>query len=109
MTSLLVIDDEPLILETISLAFPDYDVTTCETAKSGIAAFLAATPDVVLCDIRLPEMSGMELFEKLHRVDARVPVILMTGHGTAGTAIEAMQRGAFEYVLKPLDPETPAG
>jgi two-component system nitrogen regulation response regulator GlnG len=106
MTRLLVIDDEPLILETIGLAFPDYDVTTCEDAKSGIDAFLAATPDVVLCDIRLPDMSGMELFEKLHRVDAKIPIILMTGHGTAGTAIEAMQRGAFEYVLKPLDPDT---
>ncbi|MEO8494628.1 MAG: sigma-54 dependent transcriptional regulator, partial [Planctomycetota bacterium] len=106
MTSLLVIDDEPLILETIGLAFPNYDVTTCANAQSGIDAFLAATPDVVLCDIRLPKMSGMELFEKLHRVDPKVPIILMTGHGTAGTAIEAMQRGAFEYVLKPLDPDT---
>jgi len=47
----------------------------------------------------------MELFEKLHRIDAKIPIILMTGHGTAGTAIEAMQRGAFEYVLKPLDPD----
>ncbi len=106
MTTLLVIDDEPLILETISLAFPDYDVTTCADAQSGIEAFLAATPDVVLCDIRLPNMSGLELFETLHGVDPRIPVILMTGHGTASTAIEAMLRGAFEYVLKPLDPDT---
>ncbi len=106
MTSLLVIDDEPLILETIRLAFPDYEVTACTDAQSGIDAFLDATPDVVLCDIRLPDMSGMELFEKLHRVDAKVPIILMTGYGTAGTAIEATLRGAFEYVLKPLDPDT---
>jgi two-component system nitrogen regulation response regulator GlnG len=47
----------------------------------------------------------MEIFEKLHRIDANVPIILMTGNGTAGVAIEAMQRGAFEYVLKPLDPD----
>ncbi|MCB9937945.1 MAG: sigma-54-dependent Fis family transcriptional regulator [Planctomycetaceae bacterium] len=105
MPSLLVIDDEPLILDTIKLAFPAYDVTTCNSAQLGINAFLEATPDVVLCDIRLPEMSGMELFEKLHRIDPKIPIILMTGHGTAGTAIEAMQRGAFEYVLKPLDPD----
>ncbi len=106
MTRLLVIDDEPLILQTVALAFPDYDVATCGDAQSGIDSFLAAAPDVVLCDIRLPDMSGLELFEKLHRVDVRVPIVLMTGHGTAGTAIEAMQRGAFEYVLKPLDPDT---
>ena len=106
MTSLLVIDDEPLVLETIQLAFPDYEVTACSDAQSGIDAFLNATPDVVVCDIRLPDMSGLELFEKLHRGDSKVPIILMTGYGTAGTAIEATLRGAFEYVLKPLDPDT---
>ncbi|MDA9859546.1 sigma-54 dependent transcriptional regulator [Rubripirellula sp.] len=106
MTHILVIDDEPLILETIEMAFPDDEVTKCLTAQDGIDAFLRATPDVVLCDIRLPDMSGMEAFEKLHRIDAKVPIILMTGRGTAQTAIEAMQRGAFEYILKPLDPDT---
>lgn len=106
MTHLLVIDDEPLILETIELAFPDDQVTTCQTAQQGVSAFLKHAADVVLCDIRLPDMSGMEAFEKLHRIDPRVPIILMTGRGTAQTAIEAMQRGAFEYILKPLDPDT---
>ena len=106
MTHLLVIDDEEMILETIEMAFPTYEVTKCLTAQAGVDAFLEHPPDVVLCDIRMPEMSGMEVFEKLHRIDAKVPIILMTGRGTAGTAIEAMQRGAFEYVLKPLDPDT---
>ncbi|MDA8744399.1 sigma-54 dependent transcriptional regulator [Rubripirellula amarantea] len=106
MTHLLVIDDEPLILETIEMAFPDDKVTTCPTAQEGVQAFLDSSPDVVLCDIRMPDMSGMEVFEKLHRIDAKVPIILMTGRGTAQTAIEAMQRGAFEYILKPLDPDT---
>ncbi len=103
---LLVIDDESLILEAIESAFPDEIVICCQTAHDGIQAFLDDRPDVVLCDIRMPEMSGMEIFEKLHRIDAKIPVVLMTGHGTAGTAIDAMQRGAFEYVLKPLDPDT---
>lgn len=105
MTHLLVIDDEPLILETIELAFPDDQVTSCQSAQQGINAFLKHPADVVLCDIRLPDMSGLEAFEKLHRIDPRVPIILMTGRGTAQTAIEAMQRGAFEYILKPLDPD----
>ncbi len=106
MKRILAIDDEPLILQAIQAAFPDADVTMCATAEDGINSFLQATPDVVLLDIRLPDMSGMEAFEKLHRMDAKIPVILMTGYGTAGTAIEAMQRGAFEYILKPLDPDT---
>lgn len=103
---LLVIDDEPLILEAIESAFLDEIVVCCQTAEDGIQAFLDDRPDVVLCDIRMPGMSGMETFEKLHRIDAKIPIVLMTGHGTAGTAIDAMQRGAFEYVLKPLDPDT---
>ncbi|WP_145117142.1 sigma-54-dependent transcriptional regulator [Rosistilla oblonga] len=106
MMQLLIIDDEPLICETIALAFPGDQVISSLTAEDGIAAFLESPPDVVLCDIRLPDMSGMEAFEKLHRIDPKVPIILMTGRGTAGTAIEAMQRGAFEYILKPLDPDT---
>ena len=106
MIHLLVIDDEEMILETIEMAFPSDEVTKCSTAQAGVDAFLEHPPDVVLCDIRMPEMSGMEVFEKLHRIDAKIPIILMTGRGTAGTAIEAMQRGAFEYVLKPLDPDT---
>ncbi|MCA9158662.1 MAG: sigma-54-dependent Fis family transcriptional regulator, partial [Planctomycetales bacterium] len=103
---LLVIDDEPLILEAIESAFPDEIVVCCQAAHDGIQEYLDHRPDVVLCDIRLPDMSGMEAFEKLHRIDAKIPIVLMTGHGTAGTAIDAMQRGAFEYVLKPLDPDT---
>lgn len=103
---LLVIDDEPLILEAIESAFPEEIVVCCQTAHDGVQKFLDDRPDVVLCDIRLPDMSGLEAFEKLHRIDSKIPIVLMTGHGTAGTAIDAMQRGAFEYVLKPLDPDT---
>ena len=106
LPSLLVIDDEPLILESIEMAFPEFEVRSCRDGQSGVDAFLQQTPDVVLCDIRLPDFSGMEIFEKIHRVDKNVPIILMTGRGTSATAIEAMQRGAFEYVLKPLDPDT---
>lgn len=100
---LLAIDDEPLILESIRAAFPDDHVVGVGTARQAIEVFLNRTPDVVLCDIRLPDMSGMEAFDKLHQLDTRVPIVMMTGYGTSSTAIEAMRRGAFEYVLKPLD------
>ncbi|MCA9086696.1 MAG: sigma-54-dependent Fis family transcriptional regulator, partial [Planctomycetaceae bacterium] len=108
MPQLLVVDDEPLILETIRIAFadPDYEVLTAKNAESAVEIFQQNSPDVVLADIRLPDGSGLNLFERLHQLDARVPVILMTGHGSAGTAIDAMRAGAFEYILKPLDPDT---
>jgi two-component system nitrogen regulation response regulator GlnG len=58
----------------------------------------------VVLDVRLPDLSGLEAFRRFHGIDAKVPIILMTGHGTAETAIEAMRLGAYEYVVKPLDP-----
>jgi two-component system nitrogen regulation response regulator GlnG len=111
MIKVLVIDDEQLILDCFQYGFvePEYQVSTATTAQAGIDAFLADPPDVVLLDVRLPDMSGLEAFEKLHRVDPKTPIILMTGHGTAGTAIEAMRSGAFEYVLKPLEVDALTG
>ena len=79
---------------------------TAGNAADAVVMFRTRSPDVVLSDIRLPDMSGLELFHQFHKEDARVPVILMTGQGTAGTAIQAMQAGAFEYILKPFGPET---
>ena len=60
-------------------------------------------PDVVLLDIQLPDLSGLELFQKVRQVDATIPVIFITASGSSGTAIEAMKLGAFDYLLKPLD------
>ena len=105
MIKLLVIDDEQPILDCFRYGFPapDFEVLVARTAQDGLDAFENSRPDVVLLDVRLPGMSGLEAFERFHRIDARTPIILMTGHGTASTAIEAMRMGAFEYVLKPLD------
>ncbi len=71
----------------------------------SVDLFAAAHPDVVIADIHLPDMSGMELFQRLYAADIKTPVIMMTGFGTANTAIDAMRLGAFEYLLKPLDPD----
>jgi len=108
MTRLLVVDDESLILDSFRFAFPmpDYEVITATTGRQALDLFTVALPDVVVCDIKLPDMTGIDLFRKLHALDPKIPIILMTGHGTAGTAIDAMRAGAFEYVLKPLDPDT---
>jgi len=104
---LLVIDDDPLSLECFRLLFTKAEATvaTAKTAAEGLKLFSAKRPDVVMVDIRLPDQSGLEVFRLLHDQSAKVPVILMTGYGTAETAIEAMRLGAYDYVVKPLDPE----
>jgi DNA-binding NtrC family response regulator len=107
MPSLLVVDDDPLTLDCFRLLFPmgETTVLTAASASEGLALFSSQPPDVVVLDVRLPDVSGLEAFRRFHELDARVPVILMTGHGTAETAIEAMRSGAHEYVVKPLDPD----
>lgn len=105
MIKLLVVDDEQLILDCFLYGFtpPDYQIMVAKTAREALELFPTERPDVVLLDVRLPDMSGLDLFAKLNELDSRTPIILMTGHGTASTAIEAMRSGAYDYILKPLD------
>jgi nitrogen regulation protein NR(I) len=103
--ALLVVDDDELILNCFRYAFPpeEAELRTAATAAEALELFQRAPCDVVIVDVRLPDASGLDLLSRLHALDARVPVILMTGHGTSNVAIEAMRQGAFEYLLKPLD------
>ncbi len=107
-TKILVVDDEPNILYVIERCFASakMKVITAANARAGLQAFQAERPDVALLDIRLPDKSGLDLFQELRTIDARVPVILMTAYAKSETAIEAMSRGAFDYLLKPLDLDT---
>ena len=107
MALLLVIDDDPFTLECFRFLFEKTEamVVTAETAAEGLNLFTNKRPDVVILDIRLPDQSGLEVFRRLHDQSPKVPVILMTGHGTTETAIEAMRLGAYDYILKPLDVE----
>jgi two-component system nitrogen regulation response regulator GlnG len=105
MPKLLVVDDEPSILHFFRRAFPAPDVTllTAASAAEGLAAVERERPDVVVLDIDLAGESGLDLFRRVHELDPKIPVVFITGHGTADTAIEAMQLGAYEYLLKPLE------
>ena len=107
-TKLLVIDDEPNIIYVIERCFssPTMKVVSAANGQAGLQVAKAERPDVVLLDIRLPDMSGLDVFQELRRIDARVPVILMTAYAKAETAIEAISRGAFDYLLKPLELDT---
>jgi two-component system, NtrC family, response regulator AtoC len=103
--ALLIIDDEPSILHAFRRGFRDsgLNVHTAPTAEEGLRVVDESRPDVVILDVHLPDASGLETFERIRARDARIPVILVTGHGTADLAIQAMKRGAFDYLLKPLD------
>ncbi|MBX9580452.1 MAG: sigma-54 dependent transcriptional regulator [Gemmataceae bacterium] len=105
MPTLLVVDDEPAIRHAFQRAFRDGDIAvrTAETAAEAVAAVERDRPDVVVLDVHLPDASGLETFHRLKAVDARIPVVLVTGHGTTDLAIEAMKEGAFDYLLKPLE------
>jgi two-component system nitrogen regulation response regulator GlnG len=105
MPTLLVIDDEPSILHAFRRAFrdPALVLLTASTAAEGLDAIVRHHPDVVILDIHLPDQSGMATFDHIKKIDARIPVVFITGHGTTETAIEAMKLGAYDYLLKPLE------
>jgi two-component system response regulator AtoC len=105
MPTLLVVDDEPAIQHAFARAFRDSDlvVKSAATAAEAVAAVERDRPDVVVLDVHLPDATGLATFHRVRAVDARIPVILVTGHGTTDLAIEAMKEGAFDYLLKPLE------
>jgi two-component system nitrogen regulation response regulator GlnG len=105
MPSLLVVDDEPNVLFSVQtgLQSDGLGVLTALTAGEGIDLVTRQRPDAVLIDVRLPDMSGLDAFERMRAIDPRLPVIIMTAFDATETAIEAMKRGAFEYLLKPVD------
>ncbi len=106
MAHLLLIDDDPdLIPEQIRSAFPapGHRVEVSATGAAGLERVRTDPPDVILLDLRLPDRSGLEVYEGIRRIDARIPVIFVTMTKTADTAIEAMKQGAFDYLFKPLD------
>jgi two-component system nitrogen regulation response regulator GlnG len=105
MASLLVIDDDRTVLLLVKKAFADSDVEIhcAGDAESGMAALREHKPDVLLLDILLPEVSGMELAREIRAIDIRLPVIFITATNDSDTAIEAMKMGAYDYLLKPLD------
>jgi two-component system nitrogen regulation response regulator GlnG len=102
---LLIIDDEPNLRYSLeqSLRSESLQILTAATAAQGIELSRTGRPDAVLLDVRLPDMSGLDAFDKIRQIDPRLPVVIMTAYSSTDTAIEAIKRGAFEYLLKPVD------
>jgi two-component system nitrogen regulation response regulator GlnG len=105
MPTLLIVDDEPSILAAFRRAYRDSDVKleTAETAAEGLDRARQCVPDVIILDVQLPDMSGLEAMRHFYEADPKCPVIFITGKSTTDTAIQAMKLGAFEYLLKPLE------
>jgi len=103
--TLLVVDDEPNIVFSLkeTLSSPKLTVISAGTAREGIDLVKQKRPDVVILDVRLPDQSGLDAYDKIRQIDPRLPVIIMTAFARTETAIEAMRRGAYEYLVKPVD------
>ena len=107
MRTLLVIDDEESVRYSFRRIFSaeGTSVLTAASAAEGLALLAEHAPDVVVLDLQLPDRGGLDVFADLRARDHKRPVIFITAHGTTETAIEAMKRGAFDYLIKPLDLE----
>ncbi|MFA6411068.1 MAG: sigma-54 dependent transcriptional regulator [Syntrophales bacterium] len=104
---ILIVDDEKLLLRSLkkALSGDDYLVVTAENGREALSAFDMHSPDLVLLDVRLPDMDGMQLFRKVHRLDPQCPGIIMTAYGGIKGAVEAIKLGAYDYIAKPFDIE----
>lgn len=107
--TLLVVDDEATIRDTLKRILMDNGYETVETADSGSAALArmrsTPPPDLVITDVKMKGMDGLELLERLRETDPTLPVIIFSGHGTVQIAVEATRRGAFDFLEKPPDVE----
>ncbi len=105
--SVIVVDDDPFLLESVFalLRTNGLAVRSYHDGTTALAAFCEAAPDVVLTDIRMPEISGIQLFEKIRAVDAETPVIFMTGAADPDLVRADATTGAFAFMSKPVDPK----
>ncbi len=105
MTKILIIDDEKAIRKTLIeiLNFEGYKTDEASDGEEGLKKFSEKTYDLVLCDIKMPKLDGIEFLEKAKMLNADVPIIMISGHGNIDTAVEAVKKGAFDYISKPPD------
>jgi len=102
--SILVIDDEQGILETLRILLKNegFDVTTAQGGKAGLEQLKSSAPDIVLTDLKMPGVTGIEILSAVRGQDPETPVILMTAQASLQTAIQAVNEGAFYYIQKPF-------
>jgi len=105
VTRVLVVDDEPSVVDVFRefLAAQGYELTVAASGEEAVQVIPTLKPDVILTDINLPGVSGLEVMRHAKNLDAEVAVIVVTGYASASTAIDALRQGAYDYVTKPFD------
>jgi len=105
MSKILVIDDEKSIRNTLKevLEYEKYEVDVAEDGPTGLEMFSNNSYDIVLCDIKMAKMDGIEVLAKIFEASKDIPVVMISGHGNIDTAVEAIKMGAFDFLEKPLD------
>jgi len=105
MSKILIIDDDDQLRKSFDklLTEEGYEVKSAASGEAGLELIQPMSPDLVIVDIRLPGINGLETYRAIRRLDPKLPVIIMTAYGTTETAIEATKMGAFDYILKPFE------
>ncbi len=105
--TLLIVDDDPYVLESISTLLKEYGyaVFTAQNAADAMNLVEKIAFDVVLTDIKMPQVTGIELLQNIHAYNQQVPVILMTAFAELDVAVDAVKRGAFDFITKPYNPD----
>ncbi len=105
MGKILIIDDERAIRRALReiLEFEEFEVEEAENGKEGLDKAKAEVYDIIFCDIKMPELDGMEVLDGLLKAKVDSPVIMISGHGNIETAVQAIKKGAFDFIEKPLD------
>jgi DNA-binding NtrC family response regulator len=105
MSNILIIDDEKSIRKTLSeiLSYEGYKIDEAGDGEEGLKKFKEKAYEVVLCDIKMPKLDGIEFLERAKESNPDVPIIMISGHGNIDTAVEAVKKGAYDYISKPPD------
>lgn len=105
MSKILIIDDERSIRRALReiLEFENFEVHEAENGKEGLDKIQSTTYDIIFCDIKMPLLDGMEVLDEIQKAKIDVPVIMISGHGNIETAVDAIKKGAFDFIEKPLD------
>jgi DNA-binding NtrC family response regulator len=104
-TKVLLVDDEVEFASALAerLQMRDYDVKTASNGLEAMALFHGSPPDIVILDLRIPGMDGLEILKNIKIFDPTIEVLILTGHGDVESVAEGMKNGAFEYIMKPID------
>ena len=105
MSKILIVDDEAAIRSALKevLEYEGFAISEATDGESALKMVLKESFDLIFCDIKMPKLDGLDFLSELKKEEIRVPVVMITGHGTIETAVEAIKRGAYDFIQKPLD------